>query len=203
MKLYYAKGTCSLATHIALREFDLPFSLVRFDMRTRKLDGGADLESVNKKGLVPVLELEDGQRLTEVAAILQYIAHRGRAGESLNSDPLARFRMVEMLNFIATEIHKAYWPIFHGGGDEENAKARTRVGQSFLWTANRLEQHDFILGDHFTIADAYLFTTLNWARPGGIDLSPWPVLGNYMQRLRARPAVDQALRAEGLLQYPL
>lgn len=200
MKLYYSPGVCSLAPHIALREFGQNFTLVKFDMRTRLLDNGADLLSVNGKGLVPVLELEDGQRLTEVPAILQFIADLKHDAYPRSADPLWKYRVMEWLNFIATEIHKVYWPIFHGGSAEENAKARQKVTQSLEWAAGKLGGRPYLMDDgHFSVVDCYFFTTLNWARPGGVDLGAWPALSAYMRRMRERPAVAEALRIEGLL----
>src|SRR3954464_8563176 len=128
MKLYYATATCSHAPHIALREAGLPFSLVRFDMKERTFEGGAKLEEVNDKGFVPVLELDDGQRLTEVAVVLQYIADLApQSGLAPKAGTLQRYRLMEWLNFIATEVHKAYWPLFHDGAQVENDKARDKL----------------------------------------------------------------------------
>ncbi|TKC92277.1 glutathione transferase GstA [Trinickia terrae] len=199
MKLYYAPSTCSLAPHIALREFRQEFSLVKFDMRTRLLDNGTDLFSVNGKGMVPVLELDDGQRLTEVAAILQCIADLTPQAHPRSDDPLWKYRVMEWLNFIATEIHKIFWPIFHGGAEDENAKARQKLAQSFAWAAGQLGDRPYLMGEHFSVVDAYFFVVLNWAKPGGVDLSAWPALGDHMRRMRERPAVADAMRAEGLL----
>lgn len=199
MKLYYAPYTCSLAPHIALREFGQEFSLVKFDMRSRLLDNGADLFSVNGKGMVPVLERDDGQRLTEVSAILQYIADLNPQAHPRSDDPLWKYRVMEWLNFIATEIHKIFWPIFHGGSDDENTKARQKLAQSFAWAAGQLGDRPWLMGEHFSVTDIYFFIVLNWAKPGGVDLSAWPVLSEYMQRMRERPAVADAMRAEGLI----
>ena len=200
MKLYYATGTCSLAPHIALREAGLPFTLVRYDMKTAKLDDGGSLEDVNGKGLVPVLELDDGDRLTEVSAVLQYIADRKpELGLAPAAGTMARYHLQEWLNFIATEIHKIYWPLFHDGADVENQKARAKLGTSFDWVEKKLADQPYLMGDAFTVADAYLVTVLNWARAGGIDLEPWKALAAYRKRVRDRPAVIAAPEAEGLL----
>lgn len=200
MKLYYATGTCSLAPHIALREAELPFELVRFDMKSGRLEDGRPIEDVNDKGFVPVLELHDGTRLTEVAVVLQYIADRvPEKSLAPAAGTMERYRVQEWLNFVATEIHKIYWPLFHQGTDVENQKAREKLGRSFAWVNGKLEGRSFLMGDTFTIADAYLVTVLNWARPGGIDLTPWPGLLSYRSRIRQRPAVTAALEAEGLL----
>ncbi len=200
MKLYYAAGTCSLAPHIALREAGLPFTLARFDIKRAELEGGGKLEEVNEKGYVPVLELDDRQRLTEVSAILQYIADlKPQAGLAPANGSMPRYRMQEWLNFIATEIHKIYWPIFHQGAEVEMTNARARLAKSFTWVEKKLGTQKFLTGDTFTIADAYLVTVLNWAKAGGIDLAPWPGLMEFRKRSRERPAVVAALEAEGLL----
>jgi glutathione S-transferase len=190
MKLYYAAGTCSLAPHIALREAGETFTLVRYDRKGGGLEGDPPIEQINDKGLVPVLELDDGQRLTEAAAVLQYIADR--APESRLAPPagtMERYRLMEWLNFLATEVHKAFWPLFHGGEEVENRKAREKLGQSFAWIERMLGDRPFLMGDTFTVADAYLFVELGWTRLAGIDLNAWPGLLAYRSRLRKRPAI--------------
>jgi len=200
MKLYYATATCSHAPHIPLREAELPFSLVRFDMKERTLDGGAKLEEVNDKGYVPVLELDDGQRLTEVAVVLQYIADLAPgSGLAPKAGTLERYRLMEWLNFIATEVHKAYWPLFHDGAQVENDKARDKLGRSYSLIEKRLGKGPWLMGEQFTVADAYLLTTLNWTRAAGIDLGKWPALKDYLARARKRPAVVGAMEAEGMI----
>jgi glutathione S-transferase len=199
VKLFYAPGTCSLAPHIALREYGIPFTLAKFDMRTRLLDDGSDLLAVNGKGLVPVLELDNGERLAEVSAIQQFIADQKPDLFPLSADPMRKYRVMEWLNFIATEIHKIYWPIFHGGSEDEKTKAREKVAQSLTWANEALGQQHYLLGNTFSVVDCYFFTTLNFARPAGVDLGRWPAFSDYMRRIRERPAVVEALRAEGLL----
>lgn len=200
MKLYYFPAACSLAPHIALREAGLPFTLVKFDTKTGALDQGGRLEDVNEKGLVPVLELDDGERLTEVSAVLQYIADRKpESGLAPPAGTMPRYRLMEWLNFIATEVHKGYWPIFHDGADVEKEAGRARVGHSYDFVQTRLGDREFLLGDHFTVADAYLLVTLNWTKAAGIDIERWPKLKAYRLRMRERPAVIAALDAEGLL----
>jgi len=200
MKLYYAVATCSHAPHIALREAGLPFDLVRFDMKGRTLDGGKSLEEVNDKGYVPVLELDDGQRLTEVAVVLQYIADQAPAKElAPPAGTLERYRLMELLNFTATEIHKIFWPLFHEGAEVENQKAREKLGRSFALMQKRLGAGPWLMGDKFTVADAYLVTVLNWTRAAGIDLGQWPALKEYRDRARKRPAVVAAMEAEGMI----
>ncbi len=200
MKLYYAQGTCSFAPHVALREAGLPFDLVRMDMKTGALDAGGTITDVNDKGYVPVLELDDGRRLTEVSAILQFIAdQKPESGLAPPAGSFDRYRLQEWLNFIGMEIHKIYWPLFHAGTDVENQKAKEKLGRSFTWIQQKLGDQPFLMGGTFTVADAYLVTTLNWARAAGIDLTPWPKLVEFRTRGRERPAVVAALEAEGLL----
>jgi glutathione S-transferase len=199
MKLVYFPGACSFAPHVALREAGLPFSLVLYDRTTHQLDAGGKLEDVNDKGYVPVLELDDGQRLTEAAVILQYIADQ-QPGTGLAPPPgtMARYRLQEWLNFIATEIHKSYWPLFHGP-EVEKPSARERLDRRFSWVQEKIAGRNFVLGEAFTVADAYLLTVVNWMRPAGIDPGKWPGLKDYRARLSQRPAVRAALEAEGLV----
>ena len=197
MKLYYATGTCSFAPHVALREAGIPFELVRYDVKKLELDGGGRLEDVNEKGYVPVLELDGGERITEVSAVLQYIADQKPAsGLAPANGTLARVRLQEWLNFIATELHKAYWPIFHDGAEIEVKNARERLVRRFGWVEKKLGTQPFLMGETFTVADAYLLTVLNWTRAGGIDMAQWPGLKEYWSRLRKRPAVHASLEAE-------
>ncbi len=199
MKLYYATGTCSLAPHIALREAGLPFTLVRYDMKARTLEGHAGLEEVNEKGYVPVLVLDDGTRLTEVAAVLQYIADQApKSGLAPASGTMARYQLQEWLHFLGMEVHKIYWPLFHDGAEIEMTKAREKLGRSFAYVSKKLGDRAFLFGDSFTVVDAFLVTLLNWAKAGGIDLAQWPNLATYRTRMRERPGVMAALEAEGL-----
>ncbi len=200
MKLYYSQGTCSFAPHVALRESGLAFDLARYDMKTAQLEGGGSLEAINDKGYVPVLELDDGERLTEVAVILQWIADQ-RPERDLAPRPgsLARYRLQEWLNFIATEIHKPYWPLFHGAPEAERDEARQRLARRFDWTQGKLGERPFLMGEGFTVADCYLLTVLNWTRAAGIDLARWPKLAEYRTRLGSRPSVRAAKEAEGLV----
>lgn len=200
MKLYYAVGTCSFAPHVALREAGLDPTLVRFDMKTQSLSDGAPITDVNPKGYVPVLELDDGTRLTEVAAILQYIADQHPTSKlAPPAGTLARYRLIEHLHYIGMEIHKIFWPLFHQGEPVENDKARSKLSRSLSFIQDALGDSTYLMGDDFTVADAYLVTVLNWTKPAGIDLSQWPRLFDYWKRVRARPAVQAALAGEGLL----
>ncbi len=199
MKLVYFPGACSFAPHVALREAGLPFTLVRLDRETHALEGGGQLEDLNDKGRVPVLVLDDGERLTEVAVVLQYIADlRPESGLAPRAGTMARYRLQEWLNYLATEIHKPYWPLFHGP-EEEKAGSAERLGQQLRWVEKTLGSRSFLMGETFTVADAYLLTMLNWMRPAGLDPGRWPGLKAYRARLSERPSVRAALEAEGLL----
>jgi glutathione S-transferase len=199
MKLFYFPGACSFAPHVTLREAGLPFTLVLYDRKTHGLEGGGRIEDVNDKGYVPVLELDDGQRLTEAAVVCQYIAdQRPETGLAPANGTMARYRLQEWLNFLATEVHKSYWPLFHGP-ELEQPTAKEKLDRRFGWTQEKLGSRPFLLGDTFTIADAYLLTLVNWMRPAGLDPTRWPGLKEYRARLSQRPSVRAALEAEGLL----
>jgi len=200
MKLYYMQGACSLAPHIALRELGTDFKLVRFDRKEQTLEGDGKLEDVNPKGYVPVLELDNGVRLTEVPAVLQYIADQ--AQQSRLAPPFGtfeRYRLQEWLNYLSSEVHKSFWPFFHSGCESEKPNQRERLLSRFQWIENTLGDKPFVMGDSFTVADAYLVTMLNWLRPAGFDIAQWPKLKAYRARLRERPSVRAALEAEGLV----
>ncbi|MCS0588501.1 glutathione transferase GstA [Massilia norwichensis] len=201
MKLYFSPGACSLASHIALIEAGLEFTTERVDIRARKTASGADFLAINSKGYVPALELKDGAVLTEGPAILQFIADLAPDRQLAPANgTLERYRLIEWLNFIATEVHKSFSPLFRPTSTEDMKEtARTHLGNRLGWIAGQLEGRDYLMGSQFTVADAYLFTVLGWANFVQFDLSPWPVLAAYTQRVAARPAVQQALRDEGLI----
>jgi glutathione S-transferase len=197
MKLYFSPGACSLHPHIALRETGAAFDLVRVDLRAHKTQDGRDYYGINPKGYVPALELDDGSILTEGAVIDQYIADR--KPESKLVPPAGtpeRYRVQEWLHFIATEIHKAFGPLFGGGSDEAKEQARVRIGKRFDLVAKELESHAYLVGDGFTVADAYLFNMLTWTQFAGIDLAKWPALQAFFARVQQRPSVQAALAAE-------
>jgi glutathione S-transferase len=197
MKLYYSPGACSFAPHLALIEAGIPADTVKVDLRTHKLPDGSDYHAVNPKGYVPLLELDDGSRLTEVAVILQYIADRkpGALAPTLGSMP--RYQLMEWLNFISSEIHKGFGPLWYPDTPEATrAKSIATLGKRFAILADALEKHPYIAGATFTIADAYLFTVLSWSKYLKVDLSAWPVLGQYLERIGARPSVLEAKRVE-------
>jgi len=201
MKLYYSPAACSLAPHIVLQELGLPYTALKVDTKARTFEGGGDYAKINSKGYVPAIELDDGQVLTEAAVILQYLAdRRPEAALAPASGTTERYRFQEWLNFIATEIHKGFGPLWKPDSTEdEKERTRARLGVRFDWLAARISGRDFVAGPHFTAADAYLFTVLNWSQWTGIDLGKWPVLKDYVARIAARPKVREALKVEGLL----
>jgi glutathione S-transferase len=201
MQLYYSPGACSLASHIALREAGLPVDLRKADTKTKKLEDGSDYFAVNSKGSVPALRLDDGQVLTEGPAILQYIADR--KPESKLAPPagtLERYRLLEWLNFITSEVHKSFSPLFNSTADPKVKEYVTQnIEKKFDWIDRQLAGKQYLAGDTFTIADAYLFVVANWSNFVGIDLGRWPALKAFQERVAARPKVQEALAAEGLL----
>ena len=201
MKLYYAPGACSLSPHIVMREAGIPVQLVSVDLATKKTDEGSDFKPINSKGYVPTLELPDGQRLTEGPAIVQYLADQAPArGLAPAAGTIERYRLQEWLNFISTELHKQFSPLFDPAC-ESSMKARLveKIGRRFDWITKQLGSRDYLMGSAFSVADAYLYTMLNWCRHVGIDLATWPSLASYKTRVEQRPAVHEALKAEGLL----
>lgn len=201
MKLYFRPGASSLSPHIALRETDLAFDLEKVDTVTKKTETGADYLAINPKGYVPALQLDDGQVLTEGPAIVQYIADRAPASRlAPAAGTLERYRLAEWLNYISTELHKGFLPLFSPKApDEWKAVAREQIAAKFGFLAKQLEGKQYLMGDTFTVADGYLFTVLRWPTSVKIDLTQWPVLAQYVERVAARPAVHAALLAEGLI----
>ena len=200
MKLYYAPGACSLAPHIALAEAGLPYQLVRVDLRTHTLPDGTDYAAINPKGYVPTVELDDGERLTEAAVILQVIADQVPGTLAPAAGTRERVRLQEWLNFIATELHKGFGPLWKAETPEAyKTIVLHTLATRFDYVSEALASRPFIAGDRFTIADAYLFTILNWHHFLKVDLSRWPTLTQYLERIAARPAVRTALGEEHLL----
>ncbi len=201
MKLYYSPGACSLSPHIVLHESGLAFEPVLASTKTHKLGDGTDYYTINPKGYVPLLELDNGERLSEGPAIVQYIADQvpGKNLAPANGS-MARARVQEWLNFIGTELHKTFSPLFNPAMPEE-AKVlfRTKVLERLTWVNTQLEGRQFLMGDNFSVADAYLFTVTNWTKHVGIDISSLRHLGAFMARMAARPAVQAAMKAEGLI----
>ena len=200
MKLYYSPGACSLSPHIVLNEAGLAYELEKVNLGKHRTAGGADFYAINPKGYVPALELDGGELLTEGPAIVQYLADR--KPESKLAPPagtLERYRLIEWLNFISTELHKQFGPLFHNAGEEIKDRQRALIGKRFDYVEAQLAGKPYLLGDTFTVADAYLFTMLTWTKHAGIDLGRWPALNDYFARVGARPQVQATLRQEGLV----
>lgn len=201
MKLYFFPGACSLASHIVLREAGLPFELEKVNLGDKKTAGGSDFREINPKGYVPALRLDDGEVLTEGPAILQYLADKVPEKQLVPATgAMARYRLIEWLNFISTELHKSFSPLFRPNTpDGTKQAAREIIGARLDFVEKQLLDKAYLTGNQFCIADAYLFTVLGWARFVQFDLSRWPAVQTYMQRVGARPAVLDALKAEGLI----
>jgi glutathione S-transferase len=199
MQLYFSPGACSLASHIVLREAGLPFDLKRTDVRTKKLEDGSDYFAVNSKGAVPALRLDDGQVLTEGPAIMQYLADQKPDTKLVpRAGTLERYRVLEWLNFITSEVHKGFTPLFVSQDANVKEYATQNLHKRFDWLNTQLTGKQYLTGDTFTIADSYLFVVLNWSNVVGIDMSKWPALQAFSARVAARPKVKEAMEAEGL-----
>ncbi len=200
MKLYYLTGACSLASNIALREAGLKFELVKVDRKTKKAADGLDFTEVNPKGYVPALTLDNGEVLTENVVVLQYIADRNPAAKlAPAAGTLERYRLMEWLSFINSEIHKSFSPLFRQDAPEGAKEyARKNITARLEYLQRALGSRNFVMGEQFTVADAYLFTVLGWGGHVGIDLGQWPQLKRFHERIGARPSVIAALQSEGL-----
>ena len=200
MKLYYSPGACSLAPHIVIHEAGLAYTPVLASTKTKKLPDGTDFTTINPLGYVPVLELDSGERLREGPAIVQYIADQVPDKKLAPANgTLARYRLQEWLSFIGTELHKGHSPLFAPGTPEDYKPVlRQRLLSRFEWVNAQLADKDYLLGD-FSVADAYLYTVSRWGQFVGVDTSGLPHLMAFKQRMEARPGVQAALRAEGLL----
>lgn len=193
MKLYYAPGACSLAGRISLHEAGIAADFERVDLKTKVTEHGQDFTALNPAGSVPLLVLDDGERIIENTAVLDLIANREpRLGAG---GPLGRTRLIEMLSYLSTELHAAFKPFWHGGGEFEKARAAEAVAKRLDFLEQRMVGL-YLFGPHFTVADAYLFVMLRWARAFGIGLSPR--LQGYFERIQEREAVRDALAEEGL-----
>ena len=201
MKLYYSPGACSLSPHIVLREAGLDFEPVLASTKTHKLQDGTDYYTINPKGYVPLLELDNGERLSEGPAIVQYVADQAPAKKlAPPNGTFERYRLQEWLNFITSELHKGFGNLFNPAMPEEGkAVARARVTDRLKWVDTQLAGKQYLMGDTFSVADAYLFTVSNWAQYVGVDISGLANLVAYRARVAARPAVQEAMKAEGLL----
>jgi glutathione S-transferase len=198
MKLYFTSGACSMASNIALREAGIPFEMSKVDKRTKRVDG-VEFVTINPKGYVPALRLDDGQVLTENVAVLQYIADLNPAAKlAPPAGTMERYRLQEWLSFINSEVHKAFTPLFSPEATEETKTyARNNLAKRLAYLEGALGDNKYLMGDQFTVADAYLFTVLGWGTHVGVDIGP--KLKSYVDRVRARPHVIEAMTAEGLI----
>ncbi|HET9122203.1 MAG TPA: glutathione transferase GstA [Acidiferrobacteraceae bacterium] len=199
MQLYFAPGACSLAPHIALNEGGFQYTAVQVDLKTHTVTSdGTDFLRINPKGYVPVLVLDNGQTLTEVAVLLQYLAAQ-KAGLAPAAGTPDFYRCLEWVSFIATELHKSFGPLFSPtASDAMKARQIELIGRRFGYVSQHLKSHAWLLGADFSIADIYLFTIANWSQFVHLDLAPWPELQRFMERMRQRPQVAATLKAEGL-----
>jgi glutathione S-transferase len=201
MKLYYAPGACSLSQHINLREAGLEFDLVKVDLRAKRTEDDRDFLQINPKGQVPTLERDDGQILTENPVIAEYIADLAQqSGLIPPAGTIERYRVMEWLSFVGSELHKTFGPLFRPNTpDDYKAIATENFGKKLDVVEQHLAKgHDYLAGDRFSAADAYCYVVLRWPSRVGMDLSRWPTIGAYSARIAARPAVQEALKAEGL-----
>ncbi|MFJ4445186.1 glutathione transferase GstA [Pseudomonas sp. NPDC089422] len=201
MKLFYTPGACSLSPHIVLNELDLTYTVEKVDLKHHTTASGADFYTVNSKGYVPALQLDNGEVLTEGPAIVQYLADQKPQANLLPpAGSLERARVQEWLNFIGTEVHKTLAALFNPSiSAEAKSKTLEAFGKRLGFVDKALQGKDFLTGQHFSVADAYLFTIVNWAPMLGIDLAPWPTVAAFQKRVASRPAVQKTLQAEGLI----
>jgi glutathione S-transferase len=202
MKLYFAPGACSLSPHIVLREAGFSFDLEQVNNQEKKTKSGLDYWGINAKGQVPVLELDSGERITEGPVIVQYLAdQKPGSGLAPAHGSMERVRVQEWLNFTTSEIHKSFGPIFRPTTpDAFKDISKQNLGKRFDWLDKHLAGKQYLTGDTFTVADAYLFTVLRWSTRVNIDLGQWPNLKAYVERVASRPKVQEAMKAEGLIQ---
>jgi glutathione S-transferase len=200
MKLYFSPGACSLSPHIALREAGLSFELEQVDLRSKVVKSGGDFRRIAPKGQVPVLQLDDGEILTEGPAIVQYIADQNpAAGLAPATGTIDRYHLMEWLNFITSELHKNYSPLFKPTTPDEYKKGvREALAERYAILDARLGGRPYLMGDRFTVADAYAFTVSRWGAIVKFDLAPWANVVAFMERMRARPKVQEAMAAEGI-----
>jgi glutathione S-transferase len=201
MKLYYSPGVCSLASHIVAHEAGIPIAIEKVDTKAGRTASGQDFLAINPKGYVPTLQFDDGQVLTEGPAILQYLAdQKPESGLAPANGTLPRYRLQEMLGYINSELHKSYSPLFKPDTPEATIEERKAyLRKRYALVEATLAKQSWLLGDHFTVADAYLFVVTNWAKAVKLDLSEFPALVAFQQRVAARPAVQAAMAAEGLI----
>ncbi len=200
MKLYFSPGVCSLASHIVLRELGLPHEIAYVDLKTHKLADGSDYYGINSKGYVPALRLDDGTLLTEGAAILQYLGDlKPSAGLIPPAGTLARYQLVEWLTFVSSELHKNFSALFRADVDAASKQSfRNTLDKRLAFLDRELGGKQYLTGDHFTVADAYAYTILSWKDSVGLDISKWPNVAAYLQRVAKRPSVRETLHQEKL-----
>ncbi len=199
MKLYYTPGACAMSVHIALCELGLPHEAVAVDLKSHTYDGGKDYYQVNPKGYVPALQLDDGQVLTELPAIMQYLAELKPEANLLPASGIERARAVGWFTFIGMELHRNCTPFFRPGtSDDWKQAARAQLERRLSYVNEELANREYLVGNQFTLPDAYLFTVLNWMKHVGLDLASWPNVAAFRARVAARPKVQEAMRAEGL-----
>jgi len=199
MKLYYSPGACYLAPHIILRELDVDFSLVQVDLYSKKTEFGDDFFGISPHGRVPALQLNKDELLTESVAVLQYLADQHpEANLAPKNATIARARLQEIFNFLTSDLHQAFGPLFAGGSDEAKQHAVNVIESKFDYINALLSGKECLIGDKFSVADAYLFVLTSWAIPSGIDLNKWSNLAEYFGRISARTSVIEAMKAEGL-----
>lgn len=201
MKLYYSPGACSLASHIALYETGLPFEIDRLIKTTKMTTSGENYLQINPKGYVPAIKLDNGNILTESAVVLQYIAdQKPDSGLAPPCGTMERYHLQEWLNFISSELHKSFSPLFNKDASEDvKSHARSMLGKRLVYAETQLANEAYLMGDHFTVADAYFFVVMNWSKIVGFELTPFPHIKKYLAGVAARPAVQAAMKAEGLL----
>lgn len=201
MKLYYLTGACSLASNISLREAGLKFELVKVDRKTKRAADGLDFMEVNPKGYVPALTLDSGETLTENTAILQYVADRNPAAKlAPAAGTMERYRLIEWLGFINSELHKGFSPLFRAEAHEAvKDYTRNNLTARLDYTERALGTRSYLMGEQYTVADAYIFTVLGWGAHVGVDIGRWPQLKRLHERVGARPQTLEALKSEGLV----
>jgi glutathione S-transferase len=200
MKLYYSPGACSLAPHIVLNELGQSYDLEKVDLGAKKTETGGDFFAVNTKGYVPTLEIAANQVLTEVQVILQYLADKAENSRLLPKfGSMERYRVMETLNFVSSELHKGIGGLFNQAMPDDGKKAiKDRVAVRLKWLDGQLAKHPYVAGESYTVADAYAFTVVGWTKWVGIDLSPYAHVTAWLDRVGARPAVQAAMKKEGL-----
>jgi glutathione S-transferase len=201
MKLFYSSGACSLSPHIVAREAGIDLTLQKVDLKTKTIAAEGDFFKINPKGYVPALQLDDGEILTEGPTIVQYLADlKPEKGLAPPNGTMPRYHLLEWLGFINSELHKSYSPLFRPDTPAETrAEREAYLAKRYAVVEKQLASHPFLTGDKFTVADAYLFTVTTWAPKVKFDLSPFPHLRAYQERIAARPAVQTAMKEEGLI----